>query len=533
MKKLGIILCFTPRELVPYEGIARLIGFIVNGAVKTKKISIAIAGPAWLKKDIQLLLEDAGVDYKKVEIVTTHGEPFLIRFWRLSQKFKRKARIVQRRNRILNTITEIVGYIVEWLSSASIFVFLSGALVFTLLSAILAIPMLMLGTLAAFLFIFRRFLLRIRNTYLYKFKQPILMKLRYILETIRPLDTIRSKETDRLVKKLNKRRDIDIWYVPSMFWPEVAKLNSKILMAAPDIVFYEHPAQFLSPDSERMLDRITGSIKAADNLICYSDYVKEKHLVQRQGVPAEKIHVLRHGFVDMASIENGKNSQQEALDTLHTYIKKNKNTLPEYLNGFRFDDVDFLFYSSQVRPHKNIESLIVVFERLLREHYRSVKLVLTGNIMGNQRLRDLVDEHNLGRDVISLPSVPNTVLAALYRLATCSVTPTQFEGGFPFTFTEAYSVGTPSIMSRIAVVDEIIKDETLLKTMTFDPHNQREMLERILWALDNRDELISLQKPLFDQLQKRSWSLVADEYIDLAMSLASETNPITHSVLKH
>jgi glycosyltransferase involved in cell wall biosynthesis len=267
---------------------------------------------------------------------------------------------------------------------------------------------------------------------------------------------------------------------------------------------------------------MTESLASADHLITYSEYVKDAHIVKRQKISGNKVSVIRHGVVETQAVERGEGSRQEALDVLHEYIDRKKSSMPKYLEGYRFDDVQFLFYSSQVRPHKNIEGLVAVYEKILREHYRPVKLVLTGKISGNERIMDLIDHRGLERDVLSLPAVPNEVLAALYRLAALSVTPTMFEGGFPFTFTEAYSVGTPSVMSRIPVVTEIIKGEALLDMMTFDPRNRDEMLQKILWALDNRDELLEAQRPLFQAMSSRTWSKVADEYIALMRKVAEE-----------
>jgi len=47
-------------------------------------------------------------------------------------------------------------------------------------------------------------------------------------------------------------------------------------------------------------------------------------------------------------------------------------------------------------------------------------------------------------------------IAACYKLADLAVNPSLSEGGFPFTFTEALSVGTPVVMARIPVTEEII-----------------------------------------------------------------------------
>jgi glycosyltransferase involved in cell wall biosynthesis len=352
------------------------------------------------------------------------------------------------------------------------------------------------------------------------------VEFRRSLQSINILGSVQQKELTRLVKKLNRRVNMDVWYVPSMFWPEVGGLKGAVVMAAPDIVFYEHPAQYISGGLKNTWDRMRGSLDAADHLISYSDYVKQHHLVERQNIPAERVSVIRHGAIDMRAVERGDGTKAAALEVLHKYLKDERHSLPSYLNGFRFDDVDFLFYSSQVRFHKNIEGLILVYERTLRQHFRPVKLVLTGHIATSDRISSLVADRGLHRDVISLPSVPNHVLAALYRLALLSVTPTMFEGGFPFTFSEAFSVGTPSIMSRIPVVTEVIKDTKLLELMTFDPRNREEMLQKILWGIDHRAELLTAQEPLYQVFSARSWLQVSHEYLDLIISAAQEPKRI-------
>ncbi|MBZ9896624.1 glycosyltransferase [Mesorhizobium sp. BR1-1-6] len=525
MKKMGIFLGYTPRQLVPHEGITRLLGFIIRGAVNSGEIAVTVAGPGWLKTDIINLLDDAGVPPGSVDIVTTKGEPYLIKLWRIKTWFspgaiKRPAKL--KRKRVFNLLVDGVSLVVRWLSNSSIFVFLLGVVLLAFLIVIMALPVLLSAVIVAGLYAAKRLLRRVRSGRFYRAKNWLLIRWGYLLNAVGPLDTVRAAELNRLVRLLNRRRDIDVWYVPSMFWPETSKLQGKVVMAAPDIVFYEHPAQFISPSDLRAHHRISQSIAGADRLITYSDHVKATHIVNRHGVDPDHVSVIRHGFVDMASIERGDKTRRGALDILHQYMKKKEDSLPSYLNGFKFDDVKFLFYSSQVRPHKNIEGLISVFERVLREHYRPVKLVLTGRVGQVQRIRDMIDNRGLQRDVISLPAVPNHVLAALYRLSALSVTPTQFEGGFPFTFSEAYSVGTPSVMSRIPVVTELLKDRKLLDIMTFDPQDREDMLRKVLWGLDNRETLFQAQRPLFEVLSARTWSKVADEYLDLMRSVEAK-----------
>lgn len=519
MKKLGIFLGYTPRQLVPHEGITRLLGFIIRGAVNSGDVKVTVAGPAWLRNDIVHLLEDAGIPSGSVDIITTRGEPYLIKLWRVWTKFLPKPKKRKKTSRVINYATETLRFFVNWLSNSSTLVFLVGAGVLSIAAIVFALPLLF-GIVAVIgLHIAKRLFKKARGSRYYRAKNWLLSRFYYILNTVGPLDTVRAHELNRLVKLLNRRRDIDVWYVPSMFWPEVSNLQGKVVMAAPDVVFYEHPAQFVTPADLRTLDRISRSIEGADRLITYSEHVKQNHIVKRHNVDPDHVRVIRHGFVDSASIEKGDGTRESSLEIVHKYIKSKEDLLPEYLRGFRFDNVKFLFYSSQIRPYKNVEALIDVYEKILREDYQPVKLVLTGRINSIQRIYKMIEDRGLQRDVISLPGVPNHVLAALYRLATLSVTPTQFEGGFPFTFSEAYSVGTPSIMSRIPVVTELL-DDPLLSLMTFDPLDRDEMRRKILWGLTNVDELFERQKPLFEKMSARTWSGVAGEYLDLILSTA-------------
>ena len=110
-------------------------------------------------------------------------------------------------------------------------------------------------------------------------------------------------------------------------------------------------------------------------------------------------------------------------------------------------------------------------------------------------------------------------MAAFCHLATLAVNSTLFEGGFPFTFSEAMSVGTPSLLSKIPVVEEVITDPNMQSYMLFDPYNLDEIVEKICWGIDNRDTLYQIEKPLYDEMKKRTWGDVATDYYNIAQRL--------------
>jgi glycosyltransferase involved in cell wall biosynthesis len=121
-----------------------------------------------------------------------------------------------------------------------------------------------------------------------------------------------------------------------------------------------------------------------------------------------------------------------------------------------------------------------------------------------------VSEHRLDAWVLFASGVSNQVLSSLYCWASLAVNPTLFEGGFPFTFTEAYSVGTPSLLSDIPMVREKVLDDSLRNTMLFDPFNPQDLADKIQWGLMHQEQLVELQRTLFEAFP--TWTAVAQRY---------------------
>jgi glycosyltransferase involved in cell wall biosynthesis len=153
------------------------------------------------------------------------------------------------------------------------------------------------------------------------------------------------------------------------------------------------------------------------------------------------------------------------------------------------------------------------YDFLLKRRYVGHKLILTGDPKGFLPVADFIAEHNLHEDVLWLHDLTEQELAACYHLADLAVNPSLSEGGCPFTFTEALSVGTPVVMSRIAVTKEVITDTALQDIMLFDGYDWKDMATRIEWALNNKDTLLNKQLAFYEHLSKRTWRDVVDEHI--------------------
>ena len=228
------------------------------------------------------------------------------------------------------------------------------------------------------------------------------------------------------------------------------------------------------------------------------------------------------------TLRHSGNARVAALDIIHLYcrLKHSQSTwtsrLPHgYVCDFPFDEVPYLFVSSQIRPNKNFFNLLKAYEFVLRRRYRNLKLVITGDLIAEGLgLKGLIHERGLDLDVVSLPNIPLDVHAAFYHLATLTIVPTLFEGGFPFQFSESMSVGTPVVMSDIAATRELLPDN-LVERMLFDPTDPHSMAARIEWALDNCAALFDLQKPFYEDMQTRTWDKVANEYLEVFREVAA------------
>lgn len=548
MKKIGIFLGFGPDQPIKNQGMGRLLAFILQGILERDDTQVVIASPAWHKNIILEFMQDQQIDLTKIELITTPDIPIVLRIKNFLSKLfpannnhhlpvtENHHPVPPRWKRVLKRGKNFgLRKFFAWLSLSSMPLFIGIGLLFLfaiiLLSPIILAILLIIGLHSLSQTLGQKIFPTIKKclpkNMIASMTGPLAGLKNYSLAH-EAYKVLRIYEMRKLIKQLNKRNDIPVWYVPSLFWPEIAALRAKKVVAVPDIVFVDFPSQFIDLHNyyHFTYQNITQSIAAADHFICYSDYVKQKHLVESFYIEPSKVSVINHGIVDLAPhlrIDSAYNatieSSKAAIKILQEYQCK-KLQQHAYLRDFDFSNMRYIFYSSQIRPYKNFLNLLKAYEILLRKRFLNIKLIITADLYSNQEIKDYIFSKRLQYDVLSLPNVSSKVLAALNQLAICAVNPSLFEGGFPFTFAEAYSVGTPSVMSQIPVVTPDIEDKELQKIMLFDPCDLNDMVNKIEWAIKNSGALFDLQKPLYDKFKHRTWNIVAKEYIDLLSKFA-------------
>jgi glycosyltransferase involved in cell wall biosynthesis len=88
------------------------------------------------------------------------------------------------------------------------------------------------------------------------------------------------------------------------------------------------------------------------------------------------------------------------------------------------------------------------------------------------------------------------------------------------------SVGTPVVMARIRVTEEVITDPQLQAAMLFDPFDWKDVASRIEYGLLNRDKLRALEQPLYERLAQRSWRNVVDDYVAILERISTRKESV-------
>jgi hypothetical protein len=532
MRKFGIYLCYAPEVELEREGLGRHLGEFLKGAYERDDVRFVIACPSWHRAKLSELCKAHGLDPDAMELISPAAPPLLLTALRKYEAYRTRrtpARRRARRGARLRDVVAAAGRDLErrvagtrtilgaawWISILFLFL-LAGTLVQGAIGGLRALRRLMLRFVGRTL----RRTLRAGN----RLRRAVLRRdpnqLRESL-LARLTATMVKNEAVLLDRLIGARKDIVAWYSPAAFWPSFNTIAAPRLMCVPDVVVSEFPVGFVELDGSNLgksFDEVEAAIEGCEHFATYSERTKWESLVRHYGARPDSVFVIRHGAVRLDGLirTDGFANNAAATDTLcrKLLVSALAKDLNQSYGGIRVNKkLRFIFYASQFRPNKNILNLLRAYEFLLRRHFIGHKLILTGMPREPDDIARFINDRNLRSDVLCLRGLTERELAACYYLADLAVNPSLSEGGFPFTFTEAMSVGTPVVMARIQVTEEIVTDPGLQSAMLFDPFDWKDMAARIEFGLHNRDKLLALQQPLFEQLAQRSWRNVVDDYV--------------------
>ena len=191
------------------------------------------------------------------------------------------------------------------------------------------------------------------------------------------------------------------------------------------------------------------------------------------------------------------------IDTSKFYPRKSTNKIKQ-----KYDiNYPFILYAGTENPRKNLERLIIAYNKI--SHEIPHRLVLVGPITQKTIIK-ILEKHNIPKDILKritlLGYLPDEDLPYLYTLADVFVYPSLYEG-FGFPPLEAMACGTPVVTSNVSSIPEVVGKAAVL----VNPLNTDGIAFGILRILEDkklRRKLVQLGRKY---VKKYSWKKTADK----------------------
>lgn len=528
MTKYGIYLAYGPRVDLRTEGLGRHLAEFLKATRNFDDAKFVIAAPRWLDAPLRELLENFDLDVYDFEIFSPKRPSLLSLLYGAATAISERKKQVRRKlgKGRLRKAKQFLYAKFRFLTfsiarSRSPLVAIAALLV-----AFIFAPLVLLGAaLSPVVALVVRTTAKLRiGSRLTRAKRRLNSGGRLTRISHNAYRLMCDAEATAVADVANGLRDVVAWYSPTAFWPEFNKIHRPRLLCVPDVVPVHYSVAFATeePNGDRRMHdfrRIEAAIEGGDRFITYSKEIRDGTLADRFHIDPARVEVIPHGANRLDHLVNitGFVNDDEATDTLsaqHLWGALAKTINNANARWYASKDLGFLFYASQIRPNKNVMSLLRAYHYLRRTQNLPYKLLMTGDWRESSDVAHFMNENRLHDDVLFVRGLSEKELAACYRLATLAVNPSLAEGGMPFTFTESVSVGTPALMSDIPVSREIIVDQAVADRTFFDGFDYKDIARAIRRALEDIDDLYAVQRGFYDRhLASRSWREVVSEYI--------------------
>ncbi len=277
---------------------------------------------------------------------------------------------------------------------------------------------------------------------------------------------------------------IDLFHSPDFIPP--LRYTGKSIITIHDLAFLIYP-HFLTKDAARYYGQIDRAVRRANHIIAVSHSTKND-LVRMLGVPDEQITVI----YEAADPRMRPIPREEALQRVQALYG-----VPD----------EFILFVSTIEPRKNVGGLLRAYQRLREDYRLTPALVLAGSPGWlSDDLHAQVAELGIKDYTYFLGRVETNDLPYLYNAARCLVHPAFYEG-FGLTPLEAMACGTPTIVSNVSSLPEVVGDAALL----VDPKQDEEITVALWRILTDRDLAVSLRMKGQQRAASFSWRRAAEQ----------------------
>ncbi len=181
---------------------------------------------------------------------------------------------------------------------------------------------------------------------------------------------------------------------------------------------------------------------------------------------------------------------------------------------FRFPSFNqnlvYMIYPTQYRPHKNVELLIDSWVYVV-EFHPEYKLVLTLDESKHLHLQQRIVELGLSNSIIFVPSLTDSELLAWQARAKFVISASSIEGAMPFMVSESISIGTPFLVPATFVSKEVLP-KAVLRVSELSIETPEALSKSLLTAIGQRDKISKVQEE-WSKSYSRSWNDVWRDWI--------------------
>lgn len=222
----------------------------------------------------------------------------------------------------------------------------------------------------------------------------------------------------------------------------------------------------------------------------------------------DKIFVTYEGIKNKLPFKTRRNF-------LNNLIKKRQDAKEELKNYNLNINYPYILYVGVWRYHKNLVGLIKAFHQLKIKKQIPHKLLICGKEDPfYPEIKKTIQDLRLDQEVILLGLVTGKKLDLIYKGADVYVLP-SFHEGFGLTPLEAINQCTPSTVSNIGPMLEILKDSVLY----FNPNDTDDMAQKIFNLISD----VNLQQKLLlkgqNVLKRYSWKKMAEKTLMIYHSI--------------
>ncbi|QFT89842.1 Glycogen synthase [Bacillus sp. THAF10] len=206
-------------------------------------------------------------------------------------------------------------------------------------------------------------------------------------------------------------------------------------------------------------------ITESDELIVCSSYMEGEIL--EKGITSQNVCVIPNG-VELSSVES---------DSLKTFIQK-------------YHDYKIILFLGRLVPEKGVDTLIKAAS-FLKKSGHNIKYVIAGNGPLLSFYRMLVREQDLEEHFLFVGFLHDHEKTTMLKLCDILVIPSLYEP-FGIVALEGMATGKPILAAKTGGLVEIIEEGK--SGLFFSPGVEKELADRLLYLLNNKEHCIALGK---------------------------------------